>query len=68
MSLHDREPAKVDLASLAFANLGITAGTQQHGDVLSGLVKAVSHRLQIETKKQKFPCSLTQKAGTSDRE
>ena len=54
--------------SVAIANLGITAGTQQHGDVLSGLMKAVSHRLQIETKKQKFPCSLTQKAGTSDRE
>ena len=54
--------------SVAIANLGITAGTQQHGDVLSGLMKAVSHRLQIETKKEKFPCSLTQKAGTSDRE
>ena len=53
--------------SVAIANLGITAGTQ-HGDVLSGLMKAVSDRLQIEKKKEKGPCSLTEKAGTSDRE
>ena len=53
--------------SVAIANLGITAGAQQHGDVLSGLMKAVSARLQIEKKKEEGPCSLTEKAGTSDR-
>ena len=54
--------------SVAIANLGITAGAQQHGDALSGLMKAVSARLQIFQKKEEGPCSLTEKAGTSDRE
>ena len=53
--------------SVAIANLGITAGTQ-HGDVLSGLMKAVSDRLLIGKEKEKELCSQTGKMGTSDRE